>query len=50
MVAADLLDSPGDAQAQLWLARDRFHLPVRVVFMDARRLKLDQQLTSLVTR
>jgi hypothetical protein len=43
-------DSPGDAQAQLWLAKDHFHLPVRVVFMDARGLKLDQQLTSLVTR
>lgn len=45
-----VLDSPGGAQAGLWLARDRFHLPVRIVFMDARGLKLDQQLMSLVTR
>lgn len=45
-----VLDGPGGGRAQLWLAKDRFHLPVRVVFMDARGLKLDQQLMSLVTR
>jgi hypothetical protein len=45
-----VLDAPGDGQAQLWLAKDRFNLPVRVVFMDAKGLKLDQQLMSLVTR
>ncbi len=45
-----VLDSPGDSHAELWLAKDRFHLPVRVVFMDARGLKLYQQLVSLVTR
>ncbi len=45
-----VLDSPDDGQAQLWLAKDRFNLPVRVVFMDAKGLKLDQQLVSLVTR
>jgi hypothetical protein len=45
-----VLDAPDDGQAQLWLAKDRFNLPVRVVFMDAKGLKLDQQLVSLVTR
>lgn len=45
-----VLDAPDDSQAQLWLAKDRFNLPVRVVFVDAKGLKLDQQLVSLVTR
>ncbi len=45
-----VLDSPDDGQAQLWLAKDRFNLPVRVVFMDAKGLKLDQQLVSLAIR
>jgi len=43
-------EAPDDSQAQLWLAKDRYNLPVRVVFMDARGLRLDQQLVSLVTR
>jgi hypothetical protein len=37
-------------KAQLWLARDRFNLPVRVVFEDNRGLRLEQTLVSLVTR
>lgn len=45
-----VLDSPGGGQAELWLAKDRFNLPVRVVFMDAKGLKLDQQLVSLDIR
>lgn len=37
-------------RAQLWLARDRFHLPVRIVFEDAKGLRLEQTLVSLTTR
>ena len=37
-------------KAQLWLARDRFNLPVRVVFEDNRGLRLEQTLVSLTTR
>jgi hypothetical protein len=39
-----------DNRAQLWLARDRFHLPVRIVFEDARGLRLEQTLVGLTTR
>ncbi len=37
-------------RAQLWLAAERFHLPVRVVFEDAKGLRLEQSLVSLSTR
>jgi hypothetical protein len=37
-------------KAELWLARDRFNLPVRVVFEDNRGLRLEQTLVSLTTR
>jgi hypothetical protein len=37
-------------RAELWLARDRFNLPVRVVFEDNRGLRLEQTLVSLTTR
>jgi hypothetical protein len=36
-----------ESRAQLWLAKDRFHLPVRVVFDDPKGLRLDQTLVSL---
>ena len=39
-----------ESRAQLWLARERFHLPVRVVFEDSKGLKLEQTLVSLSTR
>ena len=45
-----VLDHPGGNQAQLWLAKDHFNFPVRVVFVDSKGLRLDQQLVSLVTR
>ena len=41
--------APGESRAQLWLAKDRFNLPVRVVFEDAKGLRLDQTLVSLTT-
>jgi len=43
-------ESEKESHAQLWLARDRFNLPVRVVFEDANGLRLDQTLVSVTTR
>lgn len=43
-------DGEKESRAQLWLARDRFNIPVRVMFEDASGLKLDQTLLSLTTR
>ncbi len=40
----------GESKAQLWLAKDRFYLPVRMVFEDSRGLSLEQVLVSLQTR
>ena len=40
-------DDPKDSRADVWLARDRFNYPVRVVFDDPRGLKLEQALVSL---
>ncbi len=39
-----------ESRAQLWLARERYHLPVRVVFEDSKGLKLEQTLVSLSAR
>ncbi|MGE0355467.1 MAG: DUF3108 domain-containing protein [Burkholderiales bacterium] len=43
-------ESEDENHAELWLARERFHLPVRVVFEDTRGLRLEQNLVSLSTR
>ncbi|MBK6981376.1 MAG: hypothetical protein IPH30_07685 [Betaproteobacteria bacterium] len=43
-------ESEDENSAQLWLARDRFNLAVRVVFEDTRGLKLEQTLVKLTTR
>ena len=42
--------SSKDARAEVWLARDRHHFPVRVVFDDPRGLRLEQVLVALKTR
>jgi hypothetical protein len=42
--------SEGESRAQLWLAKDRHHLAVRVVFDDPKGLKLDQTLVNLTLR
>jgi hypothetical protein len=39
-----------DARTDVWLARDRFNLPVRVIFDDPRGLKLEQTLLELKVR
>lgn len=43
-------ESPDENRAQLWLARDRFNLPVRIVFEDTHGLRLEQTIVSLKTR
>ena len=43
-------DNPKESRADVWLARDRFNYPVRVVFDDPRGLKLEQSLVSLQVR
>jgi len=39
-----------ESKAGLWLARDRFNIPVRVVFDDPKGLKLEQVLLQLQVR
>ncbi|MGE5617245.1 MAG: DUF3108 domain-containing protein [Bacillota bacterium] len=41
---------PKESKAQVWLAKDRFNLPVRVVFDDQRGLRLEQNLVALRTQ
>jgi hypothetical protein len=38
---------PRESHADVWLAKDRFNLPVRVVFDDPKGLKLEQTLVAL---
>ena len=45
-----ITSSEKESRAQLWLARERFSLPVRIVFEDAKGLRLEQTLVSLTTR
>ena len=42
--------SPTDRKTAVWLARDRFNIPVRVVYDDPKGLKLEQVLTQLQVR
>jgi len=42
--------SPKDRKTEIWLARDRFNIPVRVVFDDPNGLRLEQLLTQLQVR
>jgi len=37
-------------RAEVWLAKDRFNFPVRVVFDEPRSLRLEQDLLDLKTR
>jgi hypothetical protein len=43
-------ESEKESKAQLWLAKERFNFPVRVVFEDAKGLRLEQTLQRLTTR
>jgi len=42
--------TPKESKAGVWLARDRFNIPVRVVFDDPKGLKLEQVLLQLKVR
>ena len=39
--------SPGESKAQVWLAKDRFNFPVRVVFDDPKGPRIEQLLVAL---
>lgn len=39
--------SPKESKAQVWLAKDRFNFPVRVVFDDPKGLRVEQILVAL---
>jgi hypothetical protein len=41
-------DSPKESKAQVWLAKDRFNFPVRVVFDDSKGLRVEQLLVGFV--
>ena len=45
-----VVSEPDENRASVWLARDRFNLPVRVVFDDPKGLRLEQTLVALQTR
>jgi hypothetical protein len=45
-----ITEGANEDKAQLWLAKDRYNLAVRIVFQDARGLQLEQTITSLATR
>jgi hypothetical protein len=45
-----VLNDPKDTRADVWLARDRFNFPVRVVFDDPKRFRLEQNVVTLETR
>ena len=38
---------PGESRAELWLAKDRHYLPVRIVFEDSHGFSLEQSLLTL---
>lgn len=45
-----VVSEPDENRASVWLAKDRFNFPVRVVFDDPKGLRLVQTLTDLQTK
>ena len=45
-----VVTDPNEMRADVWLAKDRFNFPVRVVFDDPRRFRLEQTLVALDSR
>lgn len=43
-------ESEKESRAQLWIAKDRYNIAVRVVFEDANGLRLEQTIMSLTAR
>jgi hypothetical protein len=44
---ARVIDKPTDTKVDVWLAKDRFKFPVRVIFDDPKGFRLEQSLVSL---
>lgn len=44
------LTTGNESKAEVWLAKDRFNFPVRVIFDDPRGLRLEQTLIALQSR
>ncbi|HEY2628322.1 MAG TPA: DUF3108 domain-containing protein [Usitatibacter sp.] len=42
-----VVNDPKDTRADVWLARERFNFPVRVVFDDPRHFRLEQNVVAL---
>ncbi|MEO7743280.1 MAG: DUF3108 domain-containing protein [Usitatibacter sp.] len=42
--------TPNESRADVWLAKDRFNFPVRIVFDDPKGFRLDQMLVLLHTK
>lgn len=42
-----IVDNPKDNHVDVWLARDRFNFPVRVIFDDPKGLRVEQTLVAL---
>jgi len=45
-----VVDDPKETRAEVWLARDRSNFPVRVVYDDPKRFRLEQTIVSLDIR
>ena len=45
-----VLNEPNDTKVDVWLAKDRFNFPVRVIFDDPKGFKLEQSLVALEAR
>jgi hypothetical protein len=45
-----VVSRPDDTKVEVWLAKDRFHFPVRAVFDDPKGFRLEQVIESLQTR
>ena len=44
---ARVTEKPGDTKVDVWLAKDRYKFPVRVIFDDPKGFRLEQSLVSL---
>lgn len=45
-----VVSDPGERRAEVWIAKDRFNFPVRIVFDDPRGMKLEQTVVALQSR
>ena len=45
-----VVNNPNETRADVWLAKDRFNFPVRVVFDDPKGFRLEQTVVALETR